>query len=86
MMGIKNFNRYLLGDTKESMMRLLSFMMVFSACIGVFATIGYDKENNIWYEWDESRHYKNGILKEKDLKRQKRIIDLLNCEFIRIKA
>ncbi|MCK9445521.1 hypothetical protein M0Q50_01340 [bacterium] len=42
---------------------------------------GYDKENNIVYEFDEKYHeYK----KEKDLIRQKEIEHYLNCEFIRI--
>lgn len=39
MMRIKNFNNYLLGGTKESMMRLLSLFMVVTACLGVIATV-----------------------------------------------
>lgn len=47
---------------------------------------GYDKENNIAYEWDERRHFNaKGIIKEKDIIRQKEIIQLLGCKFIRIK-
>lgn len=26
---------------------------------------GYDKENNIVYEWDEKWHYKKGLLRDK---------------------
>jgi len=46
---------------------------------------GYDIENNVAYEYDEKEHYINGKLKEKDLIRQKEIIKILNCKFIRIK-
>ena len=43
---------------------------------------GYDKENNVVYEFDEKYHkYQN----KKDSIRQNEIIDLLDCEFIRIK-
>jgi len=43
---------------------------------------GYDKENNIVYEYDEKRHkYK----KDKDKQRQREIEEFLECEFIRIK-
>jgi hypothetical protein len=48
---------------------------------------GYDKENNIVYEYDEKRHFNyDGFLKERDVKRQKEIEDFLKCKFIRIKA
>ena len=46
----------------------------------------YDKEKNIAVEYDEPAHYvdvENNILREKDLKRQKEIIDHLHCEFWR---
>ena len=46
----------------------------------------YDKERNIVVEYDEPAHYndiKNNILREKDLKRQKEIIDHLHCEYWR---
>jgi hypothetical protein len=47
---------------------------------------GYDKENNIVYEWDEEyHHYVDGRLSEKDIKRQIEIEKFLNCEFIRIR-
>ena len=47
---------------------------------------GYDKENNIVYEWDEEHHhYVDGSLSEKDIKRQIEIEKFLNCEFIRIR-
>ena len=44
---------------------------------------GYDKEKNIVFEYDESFHYPYGKLREKDIVRQNRIIDFLNCEFWR---
>ena len=48
---------------------------------------GYDKENNIVYEYDEKKHFNlDGTLKEKDIKRQKEIENFLNCEFIIIKV
>ncbi|MCK9445444.1 hypothetical protein M0Q50_00955 [bacterium] len=43
---------------------------------------GYDKENNIVYEFDE-KHHNNKL--EKDLIRQIEIEQYLKCEFIRIK-
>ena len=46
---------------------------------------GYDKENNIVYEYDEKWHYRGGKLRERDILRQNEIIDFLKCEFIRIK-
>lgn len=46
---------------------------------------GYDRENNIVYEWDECHHYIGGKLREKDLIRQKEIENFLHCKFIRIK-
>lgn len=47
---------------------------------------GYDKENNIVYEFDENKHhYINGQLCEKDIIRQQNIIDYLKCKFIRIR-
>jgi hypothetical protein len=47
---------------------------------------GYDKENNIVYEYDEKHHYKNGELNQKDKIREKEISELLKCQFIRIKG
>lgn len=47
---------------------------------------GYDRENNIVYEWDEKHHYDvYGNLLERDLNRQKEIEDYLKCRVIRIK-
>jgi hypothetical protein len=53
--------------------------------IGYFVD-AYDKEKNIVVEYDEKKHYddvENNILREKDLKRQKEIIEHLYCEFWR---
>lgn len=47
---------------------------------------GYDKENNVVYEWDERQHFnKDGTLKDKDILRENEIKTFLNCKFIRIK-
>ena len=46
---------------------------------------GYDKEKNVVIEYDESKHYINGELREKDVIRQKEIEKYLGCQFIRIK-
>jgi len=47
---------------------------------------GYDKKNNIVYEYDEKYHFDiNGELKTKDKRRQKEIEEFLGCKFIRIK-
>ena len=53
--------------------------------IGYFVD-AYDKQRNIVVEYDEPRHYidvKNNILREKDLKRQQKIIEHLHCEYWR---
>ena len=47
---------------------------------------GYDEKQNIVFEYDESRHYINineSILCDRDIERQKIIIEKLNCEFYR---
>ncbi len=47
---------------------------------------GYDKELNIAFEYDEPKHYKdvyNNILNDRDVIRQKEIINFLKCEFYR---
>lgn len=47
---------------------------------------GYSKDKNIVIEVDEKHHFDiNGNLKNKDINRQKEIIDFLKCQFIRIK-
>jgi len=46
---------------------------------------GYDKENNVVYEFDEKKHFTtNAELKEKDVNRQQEIENHLRCKFIRI--
>lgn len=47
---------------------------------------GYDKNNNIAFEYDERFHYvdlENNILREKDLKRMQYIHEKLDCRFLR---
>ena len=47
---------------------------------------GYDKENNIAFEYDEPKHYEdvyNNILKQKDIDRQNYLISKLGCRFFR---
>ena len=54
-------------------------------CLGYWLD-GYDKDLNIVFEYDEPKHYidkENNILRDYDIKRQKRIINKLNCEFWR---
>jgi len=46
---------------------------------------GYDKVNNVVYEYDEKHHYINNKLSEKDIIRQKEIEEHLSCKFIRFK-
>ena len=46
---------------------------------------GYNKENNIVFEFDEPKHFKkDGTLKDRDLIRQKHIEEYLHCTFIRL--
>ena len=46
----------------------------------------YDPISNVALEIDEKRHFDvNGQLKEEDIERQRQIIELLGCKFIRIK-
>ena len=44
---------------------------------------GFDKGKNIVLEYDEPHHYSGGVLQEKDVVRQNRIVSLLGCEFWR---
>jgi hypothetical protein len=44
---------------------------------------GYDKEKNVVIEYYEN-HHKRTIVKQKDKKRKKEIIKLLNCKFIEL--
>jgi len=51
----------------------------------MYSVDGYDEEKNVVIEYDEKHHFNlEGILKEKDIKRQKEIIDILGCKFVRI--
>lgn len=53
--------------------------------IGYFVD-AYDKDKNIVLEFDEAAHYidaQNNVLHDKDIKRQKEIIDHLHCEYWR---
>lgn len=52
--------------------------------VGRFFLDGYDKVNNVVFEYDEPYHYKDGKLKDKDLERQAIILKFLNpSKFIR---
>lgn len=56
--------------------------------IGYFVD-AYDKEKNIVLEFDEAAHYvdvENNVLREKDLIRQKNIIEHLHCEYWRFNS
>lgn len=44
---------------------------------------GYDKENNIVFEYDEPRHYVYGKLRIRDLTRMKEIKTHVGCRFLR---
>lgn len=47
---------------------------------------GYDKDNNVVIEVDESFHFDiNGNLSERDVIREKEITNFLDCKFIRLK-
>lgn len=45
----------------------------------------YEPTLNIIVEWDEERHYKSSVQREKDIIRQKNLINHLNCQFYRIR-
>jgi hypothetical protein len=45
----------------------------------------YDTSKNLVIEWDEEKHYKAGNLIDKDIKRQTRIMEEINCKFYRIR-
>lgn len=47
---------------------------------------GYDVGQNVVIEADESHHFQNGKLIQKDKQRQQEIEEHLNCKFIRIKV
>jgi hypothetical protein len=45
---------------------------------------GYDRDKNVVFEYDEPLHfYKNGELKEKDVRRMNEIKEVVGCKFIR---
>ncbi len=46
----------------------------------------YSMEKNIWVEFDENRHYKNGKLRDADVIRENRIKQILKCDFKRFKV
>jgi len=50
----------------------------------VYWVDGYDKQNNVVYEYDEKYHFTKKQ-KEKDERRQKEIEEYLGCTFVRIK-
>jgi len=47
---------------------------------------GYCIALNLAIEVDEHHHYKNNILNKKDIDKQTRILQTLNCNFLRIKV
>jgi len=47
---------------------------------------GYIPELNIAFEIDEKHHFRSGILKKYDIRRQREIEVELNCKFIRVKV
>lgn len=55
-------------------------------CFNGYFVDGYDKELNIVFEYDEKHHYKDAednILIDKDIIRQNKIKEILNCKFYR---
>ena len=46
----------------------------------------YEPFYNIVVEYDEPRHYKNGMLKERDLRRMEQIHEHMDCQFWRYDA
>lgn len=46
----------------------------------------YCKEHNIWIEFDERYHFRNGQLRQECQFREQRIRDILDCTFLRIKT
>jgi very-short-patch-repair endonuclease len=47
---------------------------------------GYCQELNLAIEIDEECHYPNNTLRNKDIKKQKNIIKILKCNFLRIRV
>jgi very-short-patch-repair endonuclease len=47
---------------------------------------GYCQELNLAIEIDEEYHYRNNILRQKDIEKQNNIIKSLNCSFLRIRV
>ncbi len=46
----------------------------------------YEPTMNMVIEWDEENHYRNNKLQEKDIQRQKEIVEELKCDFYRIRG
>ena len=75
----------LMVETKSNIQHALNEGEFYISELGYYVD-GYDKINNIVYEWDERRHFNSdGTLKEKDINRQREITEYLKCKFIRIK-
>lgn len=69
----------------DKLQSIIKFLIRRNFYINGYFLDGYCKELNLAIEIDENRHYVNGILKEKDIKRQKNIENALSCKFLRIK-
>ena len=70
---------------KEKNIKLISQFRLVSKTNQVYLIDAYDEENNVAYEYDDVSH-RHKKQQEKDIVRQKDIIDTIDCEFIRIKA
>lgn len=70
----------------DELQNKIGFSIKRSFYINGYYLDGYCQELNLAIEVDEEFHYKNGILRLRDIEKQNNIIKSLHCNFIRIKV
>lgn len=70
----------------DEIQNIIGFSIKRAFYINGYFLDGYCQELNIAFEIDEEHHYKNNILRQKDIEKQNNIMKALNCDFIRIRV
>ncbi len=70
----------------DKVQNIIGFSIKRAFYINGYFLDGYCQELNLAIEIDEERHYKNGVLRQKDIEKQNNIMKALNCNFLRIRV
>lgn len=70
----------------DELQNILGFSIKRQFYINGYFLDGYCQELNLAIEVDEEHHYQDNVLSKKDVDKQNNIINLLNCNFIRIEV